>query len=336
MNNSFDRTDKIFNFVLPASSDEELEFYSSLDDVDKDHHRFADGPYCWSLQSYLVLRQKGAPASYSRDLVPGAINLAHFAQLLTLRPRQDAFVVCLQADYPQCLWADLHFVQNKSQIRANSAFWVPHWPQPGLIRRDPKRQKVMQVAYCGRPYYLAGSAALWRQELKKKGVDFLNCNPKNCNDLSQADVLIAIRSFDRKAYDRKPPSKLINAWHANIPLIAGHDSAFKQIGNPGKDYILVETMKEAMGAILRLRDDPDYYNFIVENGKAKAQQFTRERIAKQWIELLQGPVLERYGVWRRQSNLERLKWRCRVARWYCERWLKTSIRRTVKAFNRKK
>jgi hypothetical protein len=296
-----------YSFVLDCK-DSELDYYLSLD-PDKDFGVFNKFDTEWCLQAYLRLKQRNNLSLIcTNKLQTGVINVVHSSQLMEVRGSSDNFIVCIQADFPHRLWAHYHIVQNQNQKYPNSSV-VPLWIQPGLIKRDTTRKGVKKVAYAGQIYNgnLAGSKEMYTNLFAAHGIDFTTLPSGACADLSDVDVLIGIRSFDTNSYDKKPPSKLINAWHAEIPFIGGYDSAFRQVGVPGEDYLLAKSPDEILAAVLKLRDDESLYNKLVENGKKKAPQYTQENIAKEWETILTEPVLRRYQKWLSKPLLERMR-----------------------------
>jgi hypothetical protein len=110
-------------------------------------------------------------------------------------------------------------------------------------------------------------------------------------------------------HNTKPPSKLINAWHANIPFIGGFDSAYTQVGTPGINYLRAKTPEEILKAVLLLKNNPLLYEELVQKGKQKAIHYTNEKIAKIWEEVLLGPVYQRYEKWLTQPKYEWLRFK---------------------------
>jgi hypothetical protein len=163
---------------------------------------------------------------------------------------------------------------------------------------------------------------VWEAALKSRGIDFRHLDSDNWHDYSTVDVLLAMRSFDKSRYVCRPPSKLINAWHARIPLIGGYDSAFEQVGRPGYDYVRVRTFDEAIQAICLLRDDQDRYRSIVDAGAIRALAYSRERIADAWEDLLSGPIAARYEWWRRNRLLSDISQQVRFRTWQATRLLR--------------
>jgi len=295
-----------FNFVLPSCSDDDLALFRSLD-VDEHWYHFVDGVFCWILQTYLIMRARLESVRLSSLCSPDAINLVHAVDLPKVQTSPDIFVVALRADYRRCSWAHLHVVQNQVQLEKTDSVFIPHWPQPGLIPRRQDRGTVANVAFAGRGYYLAGQMRQWREDMSARGLSFYYLDKNRWNDFSEVDILLAIRSFDGQSYDNKPPSKLINAWLAGVPLIAGNDSAFRQIGSPGEDYIVATSYPDALQAIERLRSDSSFYERLVANGRARG--YNRERIAKVWEAFLTQEALLKFREWQKRGFSTRVVWR---------------------------
>lgn len=291
-----------FHFVLPADSPVNPEEAEQLD-VDRAWMLFSDAVFAWILQTYVILRQRDRLAvSIGFELRTNAVNIVHSSQLANCWPRPAMFVVCIRADYRPVPWARFHIVQNQRQA-SRSYLWVPHWPQPGLMPRGRNRNEVVTVGFAGRSYYLAGRRSDWEGELARIGCKLEILSSDRWNDLSEIDVLLAIRSFDKRTWDTKPPSKLINAWLAGIPLIAGVDSAYAQIGCPGVDYIQVHSMDEAVQWIQILRQDRDQYRAIVAAGEKRAIAFRREAIAMSWETLLRDRMAREFTDWRARQGV---------------------------------
>ena len=71
---------------------------------------------------------------------------------------------------------DFEVVQNPSQADDARCFYVAHWPQPGLLARDPGRgTRVERVVFKGfRANLHPGLAAPeWRQALADRAIDWV-------------------------------------------------------------------------------------------------------------------------------------------------------------------
>jgi hypothetical protein len=296
-----------FNFVIDCTNSALQEYLKMEPEMGV--NVFTRGDLNWCLQTYFILRKhSNLLVQCSNRILPDVINIIHSDQLLQQSGKPENFIVCVRADYPRRRWAHYHLVQNKEQLAANSSF-IPHWVQPGIIKRDANRQGLKKVAYAGEAFNgnLAGTTNAWKNLLCPYNIEFENLSAGIWHDLSSIDVLLGVRSFDCQPHNTKPPTKLFGAWHANIPFIGGHDSAFRQVGTPGQDYLVVGTAEEALDAILRLRDDVELYKKLVQNGKKMATLYNEETIAQVWIEVLTGSVLQRYRKWQTRPVLEQLR-----------------------------
>lgn len=306
----------MFNFVINYTDSEISDYINlgSLSDVAHNNTKmaskiFAQGELTWCLQTFLNLsKSESLDVICSNKLQKDRINIIHSDTLLNFRGKDSHFIVCVQADYPRRHWSQYHIVQNKNQLLLNTSY-IPHWIQPGLIKRNPERTGVKRVAYSGQTFNknLAGTEETWKRILDPYGIEFVALSNDSWHNLSTIDVLIGIRSFDSNPYNNKPPSKLFNAWHAEIPFIGGHDSAYKQVGSPDEDYLLVKTQTDALTAILKLQDDANLYNKLVDNGKQKALLYNQETITKIWEDTLMNQILQRYNLWKSRSSYERLR-----------------------------
>lgn len=299
------------NFVLPPHPKYTVAELQTAD-VDRQWQLFTQGVYVWGLQTYLVLRQRARiPVTLSTELIAGRINFVHGAYLAKLKESADAFVVAIQADYPRVYWADYHVVQNQTQT-GRRAVWLPHWPQPGLIPRDPTRRGVRTVGFAGIGRYRPGGRRAWEERLAELGCQLITLGPERWNDMSNIDVMLGIRKFGRYRFNEKPPTKLLNAWFAGTPLVGGFDSAFEQVGSPGEDYLRVSSMDEGVVAIERLKNDPELYERIVAKGQKRCRAYTRGRIAEVWERVVVEHAVPAFYRWRGRGCVGHAEWYSRV------------------------
>lgn len=311
-----------FNFLVPVRSQSHLSYLKSIN-VDEHHYEFTQGKIIWTLQTYLILRNRMDGVTCTRFPKSDAINIAHCQYLRKIQCEPHTFICSISGEYRHLFWAHMHIVQNQKQHDGKRYFWIPHWMQPGLIPRKENRTVVDTVAYAGDPRrlsvrnnYLQSKIArfgyftsktdgndFWSAKINNMGMHFAFLQKPEWNDYSEIDILVGIRSFDGERYNYLPPTKLINAWHAGIPFIGGNDSAFEQVGTPGKDYIKVKSKEEAIQEIIRLRRDHEYYKSFVEAGMKQAKEYTREKIAGAWIQLLTGDMQRIYNSWT-QKNIK--------------------------------
>lgn len=279
------------HFVAPHSFDGKLDAILSTS-LDKNYPYWLGGAINWIVQSYLVLRQYREGITISTEPLSNAINIAHVTTWRALPRHENDYRVSIRADYRRLFDVDFEILQNPTAIRSLKQAYLTYWPVPRLQPRDITRKAVKNVAYAGRVgnRNIDDSLRNYEPDTSLKGLKFRVVDKQNWHDMREIDVLLAIRDFSTYTYDEKPPSKLLNAWHAGIPLIAGYDSAFSSIGTPGVDYIRVKTERELSDALARLQDDPKFYCGIVEAGRCKSQKYTRDKIAQTWLNTIEGKI----------------------------------------------
>ena len=265
-----------------------------------------NGDLCWTVQTWCRLRDMDVGGiEIATEPAQGRINLAKSKTLSRRGPDADLFQVSIQADYPRILWAEFHIQQNADLLCEDGA--LQHlWPQAGIIPRDPLRKDVKRVGFLGKlDGNLAASADVWKRALAERGLEFVARAPERWHDFFDLDVAIGLRSFGHARHSRKPANKLVNAWIARTPFVGGSDSAFAQVGTAGIDHLLAHTLEEALVQIDRLRHEAGLYEEIVAAGRRKAKRFSVERLASEWVGLLEGPVSARYRQWEAHPQRER-------------------------------
>ncbi|ASC71572.1 hypothetical protein XM38_025240 [Halomicronema hongdechloris C2206] len=273
----------------------------------------------WPIQTYVQLMKRGLNVELTRSYVPGQICVAVYEQLSPKRLSFNSFVVACQHDRGRPELCNHRIVQNQlNVVDARVDHFVPHWPQPNIIPRDRNRGcQLDTLVYKGRSQHLA---APFRQEefvtaLHGLGIQ-LETSDENAQDLKQAwkdwhdysqtDAVLAVRESKPLLLSVKPASKLVNAWLAGCPALLGPEPAYQQLRRSKLDYIEVHSSEEAIAALRRLKEEPGYYQAMVENGWQRVRDYDADGVAKCWREILAGPVVEGYERWRRQSPLGKL------------------------------
>lgn len=281
--------DFLFNFVIDCS-DDELDAYIQLNEATATHIS-AKGDLSWCLHAYLKLSQHTSlNVVCSNHLMQDAINIVHAKKLMNGERNPLYFIVSVQADHPHWPFANYHIVQNKTQA-ATAAFFVPHWVQPGIVKRNENRMEVTKVAFLGS---LHPTFIQHQQYLKHIGIELISLQG-SWNNLSEIDILVGVRSFDLNRQNNKPPNRLFSSWHAHIPFIGGCDSAYEQVATPGKDYLVALSPEEVIDAIVELKKNGQLYSKIVQNGIEKTLLYNNDAIADLWKSILCGPVAQQYN-----------------------------------------
>jgi hypothetical protein len=281
-------------------------------DPDRDLDAFRPGEFSWVAQTYLRLRAAGHPVEL-RATVPdrglvvfhakhkhALARAARSANAAAAAPgRQEVYFVAIRADNSSPLLADFEVLQSGRFADDRTLFWIPFWPQPGLLPRDASRGTTLaRVAYMGlienlHPEF-RGEA--WRTAVAAMGLEWVvrEVRFRRDGDLGQIDwedyraldAIIAVRPRDRHLRYSKPASKLINAWRAGVPALLGPEFAYREIRRSTDEFLEVASATEALAALGRLRDDPGLYARMVALGRKRAPEFSFEALTQRWAELV--------------------------------------------------
>ncbi len=206
----------------------------------------------------------------------------------------------MRADNREPLIADFEVVQNGCFADGKRRFFIPFWPQPGLLPRDRSRgAAIRRMAFKGfeqnlHPDFRSPS---WREFLADRGIEWeVDAVPfagaatdrlgTDWPDFRQVDLVLAVRPQDRRGWTSKPATKLFNAWLAEVPVLLGPEYAYRELRRSELDYLEVTSLEEAKAAVLRLLAQPELYEAMVENGRIRGAEFTAGATLKRWAELL--------------------------------------------------
>jgi hypothetical protein len=289
---------------------------------------FRKGIYCWTLQTYLNLRSQDFPCILTDEFPDTGIVLAHWDSLpIDLEPSPQQLIVCFQADRARHPYAQVHIVQNRDSARRDLMTWgdryllpgqdyyMPHWPQPGLLARSPERgDRFENLGYFGLEANLLPKfkTKKWQEQLNDLGLSWLIVQEfDRWNDYSHVDAVVAIRSFKQTGFTWKPATKLFNAWHAGVPAILGCESAYQAERKSDLDYLEVSTLEETLQAIRRLKDNVHLRQSMVKQGRIRAQETTQSFLTNRWTYLLQKDLSENYEQWIQSKLYRETFWRRR-------------------------
>ncbi len=261
----------------------------------------------WVVIPYVYFCKAGLSPSRSAKPVNGVINITS-AHDFPLRERApEAFIVACRADAHVPELANFVFEQNQVRSHLPGVAWTPHWPQPGLIPRDPARgQRLENLTYKGEVnnLWIGFRDDAFLAALRQLDVE-LKIDPRTppggaklqMHDYSAADAVIAVRNLTEADFKTKPASKLVNAWFAGTPALLGVEPGFRDLRKSDLDYLEVDSPETAIQAIQKLRSDPGLCEAMRQNGYRRAKEFTVEALILRWVELLNGPVAEAFRTW---------------------------------------
>lgn len=289
------------SFLLPGESD--LAALRGLD-PDRDHEQLKRGERAWVLQTYLRLAAAGWPVELTGE--PPADGLVVFhakhrrwvaAQAGALR---RAVLVGVRGDLHSPRVADFEVLQNGFFADGRRCFHVPHWPQPGLLAREPARgDEILRVAYKGFARNLAPEfrGSRWLGYLAARGLEWEYAAAEfagpatddlrlGWHDFRRVDLVVAVRPRSRRLHPDKPATKLFNAWLSGVPALLGPESAYRGLRRSPYDYLEVRTVDQAIAAVEGLLDDRGLYRAMRERCAARAAELTPGSWIDAWTELL--------------------------------------------------
>ena len=284
---------------------------------------------CWIFQTWLALERSGFPGHLTHSMPSDGVLVTLTSCVgADFRAPDRVFFVGIVADYLAHPQAHLHVVQNAAHTRRlwNAAF-IPLWPHPNLIPRDPTRSdRFENVCFFGDSSNLARELAdrRWQRKLKDElGVNFVVCGADRWHDYSESDCVAAVRDFGRSTYLHKPATKLYNAWLAGVPFIGGMDSAYAADGEPGRNFLRAATPAELFAQIRRLKEEPALRDRLVSAGRIAGSNFTSEATLGRWTALLGDTVQSLAERWQRKGAAGR---RIFFAAQTASVWLDTRLR----------
>jgi hypothetical protein len=265
------------------------------------------GDCSWTFQTYLELKRRGYDVHLQSHMEPDAICVAHYDSIPLKEWPVNSFIVAIRPDRPAIPVANMRIVQNRTAIHTRRDHMMYHWPQPGLLPRDPARgDRIENVVYMGVDYNLSPEFRTedFRRRVSDLGMRFKMCSEGYCDycDYRETDVILAVRPGTRYDIDLKPATKLYNAWQAGSPVLLGPESAYREIRKNEYDYVEIQTAAEAVEALRRLRDDPQRYRKMIENGLQRGQEFSWDATAQRWHDLLAGSVTDEFEAWKRRRS----------------------------------
>jgi hypothetical protein len=275
------------------------------------------GPYNWTLQTYIYLKAIKFDCEITDSLDINGILISHGDFLPKyIKPRALRYVVEIKPDRSlSSLLANFAITQSvhdpliKSFRRffINSAS-VQYWPQPSIFKRDSSRKNILKnVFYMGKPEQFIKELTQLHNEIKKLGMNFKAASGEDWNNYSKADVVVAVRpriSFKKGsvpsnlALNKKPASKLINSWIANVPAILSPDRAYLDIKKNKYDFLEASDVSEIIDQLKFLKSNRSFYRKMIINSNKRASQYKSELIAKEWKLIIEKRIIPDYQIWK--------------------------------------
>ena len=298
--------------------------------------RFVSGVEAWIVQTFLRLKLAGCSVTLGISPRPDAICVVHFDDLLNLQSPWKHYLVAVRADRSPIATAQHIVVQNPELLNQQTdeimppATFIGHWPQPGLLARDEKRiPRVKRLVFMGRPNNIDSSlqTSQFEEKVRQCGASFYLQND-NWHDYREVDAIVALRAGNARALSVKPASKLVNAWLAGCPALLGDESAFSALRRSDLDYLPIDGPESIIEAVQRLNAQPQLYQAMIENGRARALEHNIASVTQMWMRFLYDIVAADFVAWQKPS-LGRA-WQ-RKRRYQAQLQLEHKLRRDFKA-----
>jgi len=277
--------------------------------------RSTSGNDIWAVQTYLQLKQRGLDVRLSAHFVTNEICVAPYHYLRIKDLGFHSYVIASRLDSARPEICERQTVLNMHCVQTDRDHFIPQWPLPGIKPRDPLRGSKLEILdFKGDVRYNLAEpfrTPEFSSQLANLGVRFVHSstNPTKMfvdyTNYRASDLFIAIRNATFSDLGVKPACKLINAWFGGCPAILGPEPAYQELRKSEIDFIEVRSPEQALEAIKRLKENPDLYLSMVENGYHRALEFTADSIARQWREFLSGPVADDYLKWKSKNAFTR-------------------------------
>jgi len=228
--------------------------------------------------------------------------------------RSGAPLVVIRGDLPFAVkvprYASRSVWPSPTSATCGGGDWLPFLPQRALRSRTTDRASRIETmvlhAYIENvPQWVLTPE--FHQRLAALGVTLrISTAPAEWPDFSGADIALCARatgdpyeSGGGGRFDRKPPTKLVNAWVAGtIPLISD-ETAYLDLAKPGDDALLVDGPDDVIAAVTALTADPDYAEQLLTSARARGTEFAAGLVLDQWEQYLSEPLLptRRVAAW---------------------------------------
>lgn len=274
---------------------------------------FATGVDCWVLKTwFLLLRQSlSFEPLLVTQAVPGEVCVFHYDHAKPACGVHECFAVVAQADRPSPPLADMVIVQNQASQTGPDKYFIPHWPQHGLVARDPARgSKLERIAFMGDKRYVPEffTDQGFIDELEALGATLVWRAAGEWHNYADVDLVLALRHLPKVVERTKPAVKLVNAWLAGVPAVLSPEVAYQENRRSPLDFLEATNAAEVLGALRYLKNNPGVYGEMVENGSRRAEDFKESEVLKAWVALLEKALSRKDAARGRNSVLRRLRY----------------------------
>ena len=190
---------------------------------------------------------------------------------------------------------DLEVVPNRILVKTESQRYLPHLPQRGLITRDPTRGNEISnfeiKCYAENiPDNLslieeAISRVIPNMSLKVDSPVTTDSSDNRWHDFHHVDVSLILRPEKVGAifsYDRKPATRLINAWVAGTIPFVDPLPAYLELIRDKMDGFIIHKPEDIETILRTLVNDPEYLAEVRRAVQKRGENFQVDRILDDW------------------------------------------------------
>ena len=187
----------------------------------------------------------------------------------------------------------VEFMPNRQAVRRPWQQWLPPLPQRGLVpRRAERRGRIRSVAFKGYVQNVPSElrTAEWADALGSRDIEWLadvatdaDGAGQRWHDFASVDAVLCVRAGrSARNTERKPATRLINAWSAGSVPLAERDPAYVELGSEGSDVFFVDSPFEALPVIDRLNADSELLMRVERQIELRAAEFSLTKTLEHW------------------------------------------------------
>lgn len=246
--------------------------------------------WSWTLRTYLHLRDHFTCQLVDTMPEKGIIFFFRGSVSFFQKPKPGQFWVCMVGDSSWHIYSQINIFQNPIEAKKwPCSYFVHHWPQINIMPSIRHGKPLENIYYFGTAENLAKEFKEkdWADFCSRNNLKFHICPSEKWNDYRNADLVLAVRSFDdSNSYDNKPSSKLVNAWIAGVPFIARKESAYLADCKLENEIIFIDTYDNLKNKTHLLTNNKNLLEEYRKASQKKGEEFSMTFFLGEWSKLI--------------------------------------------------
>ena len=190
---------------------------------------------------------------------------------------------------------DLEVVPNGILAERKNQKYLPHLPQRGLVARDSTRGNLLRnfEIKCyehnipDNLFEIASAIKKVHPEtyLKIDSPKSSDSSDNNWHDFREVDISLILRSQKFKnifSDDRKPATRLVNAWVAGTIPFVDPLPAYLEIIRDKVDGFVIYEVGDIEKTLIELMSNPEYLSEVREAVRIRSQEYQVDKILDDW------------------------------------------------------